>query len=175
MDFVDITRKRQSCRSYDPSKKVEKEKLLICLEATRLAPSACNSQPFRIYAVSNSEKAEKLADSKVSGMSGFVKDCSTFIVFVEDSYNEMAEMGVGLTGIDFRSLDIGIASAYFTAAAAEQGLDTCILGSYHNENVKKVLGTDADVKLAISVGYRKAGDIQRDKMRKSFDDIIELL
>ncbi|HKM09555.1 MAG TPA: nitroreductase family protein [Candidatus Methanomethylophilaceae archaeon] len=175
MDFEEIVKKRQSCRSYDPSKKVEGEKILACLEATRLAPSACNSQPYRIYAVSNSEKAERLSDPEVSGMSNFVRDCSTFVIFVEDDYNEMAEMGVGLMGIDYRSIDIGIASAYFTAAATEQGLDTCILGAFHNENVKKILGTDADVKLAISVGYRKAGDPLRDKKRKPFDDIVEMM
>ena len=45
MDFLEIARARQSCRSYDTERPVEQEKLDAVLEAARLAPSACNAQP----------------------------------------------------------------------------------------------------------------------------------
>ena len=46
MDFLEIARARQSCRSYDETRPVEQEKLDAVLEAARLAPSACNAQPY---------------------------------------------------------------------------------------------------------------------------------
>ena len=46
MDYLEIARARQSCRAYDATRPVEEEKLLTCLEAARLAPSACNAQPY---------------------------------------------------------------------------------------------------------------------------------
>ena len=45
MDFLEIAKTRQSCRSYDETRPVEPEKLNAVLEAGRLAPSACNGQP----------------------------------------------------------------------------------------------------------------------------------
>ena len=48
MDFLELARARQSCRAYDPHRPVEQEKLDAVLEAARLAPSACNGQPYHI-------------------------------------------------------------------------------------------------------------------------------
>lgn len=45
-DFIDLAKVRQSCRSYDPDREVEVEKLEACLESMKLAPSACNAQPY---------------------------------------------------------------------------------------------------------------------------------
>lgn len=174
MDFIDIAKKRQSCRSYDPLRKVEGEKLRTCLEAAILAPSAVNSQPFTLYAVTG-EKAKELSDHKNSGMGKFVEDCQSFVIFVEDSYNAMAKTASVLTGIDYRSIDIGIASAYLTAEATELGLDTCIMASFSNKKIQEILGTKKKILLVISVGYRNVDDPQRPKKRKSFDDIVKMM
>ena len=48
MDFHSIALNRQSCRSYDPQRSVEQEKLDAVLDAVRLAPSACNGQPYHL-------------------------------------------------------------------------------------------------------------------------------
>ena len=45
MDFSQLITVRQSCRAYDPGRSVSREDLTACLEAARLAPSACNAQP----------------------------------------------------------------------------------------------------------------------------------
>lgn len=172
MDFTVIAEKRQSCRSYDPARTVEKEKLDACLEAARLAPSACNAQPFTMYAVTG-DKAKELSDHKNSGMGKFVEDCSTFVVFVEDSYSAMAKTGSVLTGLDYRSIDVGIACAYLTAEATEQALDTCIMAYFSDKKVQEVLGTRKKVMLVVSFGYRKADDPQRPKKRKSMDEIVK--
>ena len=66
MDFLELAKLRQSCRAYDETREVEPEKLQAILEAGRLAPSACNSQPYRIT-VCQGEKAKEAA-AAVSGM-----------------------------------------------------------------------------------------------------------
>ena len=48
MNFTEIAEKRQSCREYDEKKAVESKKLDAILNAARLAPSACNGQPYHI-------------------------------------------------------------------------------------------------------------------------------
>ena len=48
MNFTEIALARQSCRRYDPDRPVEQEKLDAILEAVRLAPSACNGQPYHL-------------------------------------------------------------------------------------------------------------------------------
>ena len=60
MDFLEIAKARQSCRSYDENRPVEQEKLDAILEAVRLAPSACNGQPYHIT-VCRGETAQQVA------------------------------------------------------------------------------------------------------------------
>ncbi|MDN5357012.1 MAG: hypothetical protein PWR17_181 [Candidatus Methanomethylophilaceae archaeon] len=172
VDFAEIAEKRQSCRSYDPARAVEKEKLDACLEAARLAPSACNAQPFTMYAVTG-DKAKELSDHRNSGMGKFVEECSTFVIFVEDSYNAAAKAGSVISGLDYRSIDVGIACSYLTAEATEQGLDTCIMAYFSNKRVQEIIETKKKVMLVIAFGYRKAGDPQRPKKRKSLDEIVK--
>ncbi len=171
MNFRDICEKRQSCRSFDSSKTVETEKLDSCLEAARLAPSAYNSQPYRIWAVTG-EKAKLMADYEKSGVGKFCADCSTYVVFTEDDYSDMAKAGAEAKGLDFRSIDLGIAVAYLTAEAAEKGLDSCIMASFSDKNVRKIIGADRRVMMVVALGYRKSDDSQRVKKRKSSDELI---
>jgi nitroreductase len=60
MNFTEIAQNRQSCRSYDPERAVEEEKLLSILESARLSPSACNIQPYTIT-VCKGSAAKKVA------------------------------------------------------------------------------------------------------------------
>ena len=61
-------------------------------------------------------------------MNKFTSDAPVMVVISEEKYVKTAAFGSKVTGNDYRSVDIGIAAAYFTAAAEEQGLSTCILG-----------------------------------------------
>ena len=62
MNFMEIANERQSCRSYDESRPVEQEKLLAVMEAARLAPSACNGQPYH-FTVCRGETARAVAEA----------------------------------------------------------------------------------------------------------------
>ena len=81
MDFLEITRNRQSCRAYDPNRTVEEEKLSAVLEAAKLAPSACNGQPYKItVCTGENARAVALATRGVGGMNKFAVQAPVMIV-----------------------------------------------------------------------------------------------
>ena len=128
MDFLSIANNRQSCRSYDETRPVEQEKLDAILEAVRLAPSACNGQPYHLT-VCQGETSKEVAKATMGmGMNKFAVQAPVLIVISEMPYVKSAAVGAKLKNNDYRSIDIGIAAAYLTAEATAQGLGTCILG-----------------------------------------------
>ena len=81
MDFMEIANARQSCRSYDPERPVEREKIEAILEAGRLAPSACNGQPYHIT-VCTGETAKAVAQTAAKrGRSETAATCAVVAIF----------------------------------------------------------------------------------------------
>ena len=173
MNFTEIARTRQSCRSYDPCRVVEKEKLEAILEAARLAPSACNGQPYHLT-VCRGDTAREVAllTRGMGGMNKFAVDAPVLIVISEEPYVKSAALGAKVKNNDYRSMDIGIAAAYLTAEAAAQGLGTCILGWFDDEKVRKLCGIEYPVRLVITLGYPGENDKLREKKRKSLDELV---
>ena len=173
MNFTEIALTRQSCRSYDPSRPVEEEKLRAVLEAARLSPSACNGQPWHLT-VCRGEAAKAVAKATlgIGGMNKFAADAPIMIVISEKPYVKTAAMGAKLKKNDYRSMDIGIASAYLTAEAAAQGLGTCILGWFDDARVRELCHLDSPVRLIIPLGYPKEGDPIRPKKRRDLTDLV---
>ena len=172
MDFLEIARSRQSCRSYDESREVEPEKLEKVLEAGRLAPSACNGQPYH-FTVCRKDTAKAVA-AAVSGMgmNKFAAQAPVMIVISEEDYCKTAAVGAKLKKNDYRSIDIGIAAAYLTAEAQTQGLATCILGWLDSEKIKKICSLSQDVRLVITLGYAREDDALRPKKRKEQSQLV---
>lgn len=172
MDFLEIAKGRQSCRSYDPDRAVEEEKLAAVLEATRLAPSACNGQPYH-FTVCRGETAKAVyAGVSSMGMNKFAAQAPILIVVSEEPYVRSAAAGAKLKQLDYRSMDIGIAAAYLTAEAHTQGLATCILGWLDSTKLQKACGLTQPVRLVIALGYAKAGDPLRPKKRKDLSELV---
>lgn len=172
MDFLRIAQTRQSCRSYDEERPVEQEKLDAVLEAVRLAPSACNGQPYHLT-VCQGEKAKEVAAATMGmGMNKFAAQAPVLIVISEKPYVKSAALGAKLKNNDYRSIDIGIAAAYLTAEATAQGLSTCILGWLDDDKLRKSCELDQPARLVITLGYAKASDALRDKKRKSLDELV---
>ncbi|MBE6807301.1 MAG: NAD(P)H nitroreductase [Ruminococcaceae bacterium] len=170
MRFLEIAQARYSCRKYDPDHPVEPEKLEAVLEATRLAPSACNGQPYHLT-VCRGEVAKKVAKATAGmGLNGFAKEAPVVIVISEMPYNKTAALGSRMKGNDYRSIDIGIAAAYLTAEAAAQGLGTCILGWLDDQKIRDVCHLEHPVRLVVTVGYPL--DTAREKKRKKKDDLV---
>ncbi|MBE6651457.1 MAG: nitroreductase [Ruminococcaceae bacterium] len=173
MNFTEIAEKRQSCRSYNPEKAVEEEKLQAILESFRLSPSACNGQPYQLT-VCKGEAAKRVAKATQGmGMNKFATDAPVMLVLSERSYVATAALGAKVKKNDYRSIDIGIASAYITAEATDRGLGTCILGWFDDSEIRKICTLDGAVRLVITLGYAKDGDKLRTKKRKDMDELVK--
>ena len=173
MNFMEIARNRQSCRCYDASRPVEEEKLNAVLEAARLAPSACNGQPYH-FTVCKGDAAKEIAllTRGMGGMNKFAVEAPVLIVISEMPYVKSAALGAKVKNNDYRSMDIGIATAYLTAEATAQGLSTCILGWFDDEKIRKICNLDHPVRLVITLGYASDQEKLRDKKRKERSELI---
>ena len=93
MNFVEIAKIRQSCRKYNADRDVEGEKITAVLEAARLAPSACNGQPYH-FTVCRGNLAKEVARAVMGmGMNKFAIDAPVMIVISEESYVPSAALG----------------------------------------------------------------------------------
>lgn len=174
MNFTEIAESRQSCRSYDPNREVEQEKLDRILESARLSPSACNGQPYHIT-VCKGEYAGRVAKAvQGMGMNKFASDAPVLLVLSEKPYVPSAALGAKVKGNDYRSIDIGILAAYITAEATALGLGSCILGWLNDAEIREICGLDGAVRLVITVGYAK-DDKLRSKKRKDIDELVKVL
>ena len=175
MNFNEIAKTRQSCRAYDPAREVEQEKLDRILESARLAPSACNGQPYHVT-VCKGEAAKKVAKATQGmGMNKFSSDAPIMLVISEMPYVKTAAFGAKVKGNDYRSIDIGIVCAYITAEAAALELGTCILGWFDDQAIREICSLDGAVRLVISLGYPKEGDRLREKKRKDMDELVTVI
>ena len=178
MKFLELVKKRQSVRTYS-SKPVPKDVLDRCVEAARLAPSACNSQPWRFIIVADAEIKKRLADAAFSGvysMCKFVKRAPVIVVVITEKMSYAARVGAFLKNVQYSLIDIGIACEHFVLQATEDGVGTCMIGWFYERKVKKVLGLpkSAHVDMLISMGYPEDDEI-REKVRKPLEEIVEYI
>jgi len=175
--FYDLASKRQSCRNYS-DRPVEKDKLMQCINAALIAPSACNGQPWHYTLVTNRETAAKLAKTLQSGgMNRFADKTPAFAVITEKSSNASATIGGKLKHQDYSSMDIGISAAHFVLQAEDLGLSTCIIGWFNEKDLKSLLSIkESDrIRLVIAVGYKDESDKFRTKRRKPQDEVLKVI
>ena len=172
MDFLEIANARQSTRAYDETRPVEDEKLNAVLEAARLSPSACNGQPYHLTVCTGDTAKEVAMACRGLGMNKFAVQAPVCIVISEMPYVKSAAMGAKVKNNDYRSIDIGIATAYLTAEAAAQGLSTCILGWFDNEKICKLCDLEHPARLVITLGYATEEEKLRPKKRKDLDELV---
>lgn len=172
MNFMEIAQMRQSCRSYDPARDVAEEKLQAVLKAAQLAPSACNSQPYKIT-VCRGDTAKAIAAACTGmGINKFAPQVPILLVISEMPYSKSAAMGAKLKKNDYRSIDIGIVAAYITAEATAQGLSTCILGWLDDGKIRQICDLAYPVRLVITLGYASESDKLRTKKRKDMEQLV---
>ncbi len=140
--FLELVAKRHSCRAYDPDKPVADADLHACLEAARLAPSACNRQPWRFVSVRNGELRKELCDSGL--MPGinhdWLRDAPVIVALAVDLGVLTHKIAPKLTGIQYYMLDAGIAGEHFVLAATERDLGTCWIGWIRPRKIRRILG-----------------------------------
>ena len=173
--FLDLAARRQSVRGY-LDVPVEREKALSCVEAARLAPSACNSQPWKFILADEPELKRGLAEATVSRglpLNHFTVQAPVLAVLVLEGANLTAKVGSALKGKNLPLIDIGIAAEHFCLQAAALGLGTCMLGWFDERRVRTLLGIPAGKRpiLIITLGY-PANPAVLPKRRKPLDSIL---
>lgn len=175
MDFLEFVSTRQSDRAFDPDRMVEREKIERIVEVARLAPSACNAQPWHIIVVDDFELKNRVAEATSArslGMNHFTKQAPVHIVLVEEKVNLSSGVGGWVKQKDYAQMDLGIIAAHIVLAAHAEGLGSCILGWFDEPGMRRLLSIPESrrVWLDIAVGY----SVQplRPKKRKPLEDVV---
>lgn len=171
MEFIELVNKRQSDRKYAP-KPVAREHILKCLEAARLAPSACNSQPWKFIVVDDRAKLAEMSEAAIGlGMNKFTVQVPVLVAVVQENMNLSAKAGSIVKSKDYSMMDLGIAVEHFCLQAAELGLGTCIMGWFDEKKVKKLLGVPRSRRIQLLIALGHPDTPTREKIRKPLEAI----
>ncbi len=136
MDFVELVAARYSCRSYRPDT-VEASRLARVLEAARLAPTACNRQPFKLFVLETSQYAAELG--RIYRRPWFAQ--APWVIGVAA---DVGRAWVRRDGMNYGVVDATIAFDHLILAAAAEGLGTCWVAAFDAAAAREVLGLDGD-------------------------------
>ena len=177
MDFLEIMKSRRSCRSFIPGREIPEEDLLKIVEAGRLSPSGCNSQPWKFIVVNSPEAKEKLCDAVVvgNGMTGapWRHQVSAFIIFVEQPAKVMQSVVNHYHDTQrFAPGDIGAACMNMCHEAFSLGIASCIISMNDQQKMEQHFGIPQgyDARLVLALGYA-AEETPVNKVRKPLDEI----
>lgn len=155
-NFLDLVKKRQSCRDYSETP-VPDEYVANCIEAARLAPSACNKQPWRFMVVKNCELRKSIcSEGLLPGLPmPWLKKAPVIIVLCAETSMFTHAIAPLLSKVQYHLIDIGIAGEHFVLAAEAQGLGTCWIGWFNERKVRKILDLPKSLKILslISLGH----------------------
>jgi nitroreductase len=175
MTFQELINQRQSVRKYS-DKPVERGKIEKIIEAVHLAPSACNSQPWKIIIADEPELKNEVAKatfSKTISFNKFTVEAPVIAVLVIEKAKLIAQIGGSIKNMEYPQIDIGIAAAHFCLQAAELGLGTCMIGWFDEKKLKPLLNIPEKRKigLVITLGYPPEDYKMRKKIRKPLLEI----
>lgn len=175
MTFQELVLRRQSVRKYS-DRPVEREKLEQIIEAVHLAPSACNSQPWRLIIVDDpglKNEVAKATFSKTVSFNKFAVEAPVIAVLVIEKATLIAQVGGSIKNQEYPHYDIGIAAAHFCLQAADLGLGTCMIGWFNEKKIQELLNIPRKRKvgLVITLGYPPEDYKLRKKIRKPTDEI----
>lgn len=175
MTFMDLIKQRSSVRKF-LSKPVPRALIDQCLETARLAPSACNSQPWSFIVVDHEKTKNEIVKKSMSGIymsNKFVLTAPVIIAAITEHSTYIARMGGMLRNVKYNLIDIGIACEHIVLQAAELGMGTCWLGWFEENAVKKILDLPKSTKvdIMIALGYPDETANPGKKIRKSLEEI----
>ena len=167
MDFIELARKRYSCRNYQPTR-VEQEKLDYIMECVRLAPSAVNRQPWRFRIISSEEDKRKLCQC-------YSREWFTTapVIIIASILHD--EEWVRSDGKHHGDIDIAIAVEHLCLAAAEQGVGTCWVCNFDSKRCKDLFGLDGNEEAAVLIPLGYPADEPMEKKRKPIDEMLSAL
>ena len=175
--LLDLIKTRQSCRNYDPTRKVEKEKIDYLLNCAFLAPSARNRQPWHYVVVHNDEEkvnAIRKACQPIEGANAFLKDVNCYLILFERDQMVLSRKDTRIKTQDFRPFDIGTTFGYVSLATQEQGLAMCCIGMFVEEDIQQALQINDEVRMVLALGYAMPDDPYREKSRRDTVETTEV-
>ena len=174
MALLELIKHRKSIRGFI-NRPVEREKIMLCLEAARLAPSACNSQPWKFIVVDDPKLKNRLCKAAFGGIYSFNSFCQTapvMVVVVSEKSKFLARIGGFFRGTKYYLIDIGIAVEHLVLEAEDLGLGTCWVGGFSQEEARDILKVPENYRIVtiLPLGFpRQTG---KPKVRKSLDEIV---
>jgi len=172
MEFTELIRNRESIRNYDPERPVPEAILERILEAGRIAPSACNDQPWLFFVIRSSAMLEAV---RASYSRPWFKDAPQILVVVGLKDQAWVRSYDGYNSIE---TDIAIAFTHLMLAAENEGVGTCWIEAYNPEILRKALDLkENQVVFGITpLGFPKPGFVKKGgKTRKRMEEIIRYL
>lgn len=174
MSFMELANNRQSDRNFT-NREVSRKDLLKCLQAAQLAPSACNSQPWKFIVIDNPELVKQAAAAVADNPAGINKFCATapvLVAVVEEHAVLMPGIRNTIPADRWSKFDLGSATEHFCLQAAELGLGSCIMGAFNEDKLKELLKIPQERRIFVmlAVGY-PAGNTIRTKTRKELNAI----
>ncbi len=175
MPFRSLVQKRRSIRRFLP-KRVEREKIIMCIEAARVAPSADNVQPWRFLVIDDpalKERFSKVAFSGIYSISKFASKAPVLILILARLDIIANRIGRQIQGIQFYLIDIGIAGEHIVLQAEELGLGTCWIGWFNIRKTRKFFNIPRKFKVVslIAMGYHEELSLKK-KKRKKLEEIL---
>ena len=174
MTFLELVNRRSSVRKYQ-SLSVDRHLILKAADAARLAPSACNAQPWHFVIVDEPEQVQKLAKATtlpLSKLNRFVEKAPVIVAVVSEPPNASSYLGGYIKKKPYYLMDVGIAVEHFCLQAAEDNLGTCIIGWFNEKRVKEYLHVprNKSLPLLITLGYPAKGSASV-KHRRDLDSM----
>ena len=166
MSVLKVIQDRRSVRKYREDS-IPEDVLLRVLEAVRWAPSGKNLQPWKFILVRDSTLKEKLA--RASAGQFFIAQAPIVVVacgFPDQCYSRMGRY------MKSWPVDVAIALEHLILQAWEEGLGTCWIGSFEEEEVKSILHIPDQVKVLALTPLGYPAHFPSSRGRKSLEQII---
>ena len=169
--FCELIRERYACRDFS-DKPIERAAVYDILEDAVNAPSACNSQPWRIFVTCSQEENAKMRKClQEDGKNAFLDNAQAFIaVYGTDDIKLKASVAAKFPPSHFVKYDIGELVAYITLAAKDRGIDSCIIGWLNNAAINETFSLTGTCDIVVALGYGK--DAPRAKSRLPLSEIV---
>jgi nitroreductase len=168
MEFYDVVNTRRSVRSYKPDE-IPEDVLGRVLDATRVAPSGSNRQPWKYVLVKSPELRKKIAT--LCGGQPWIAEAS--IVVVACGSDIKYDRGGYMGEMSFL-IDSAIGLTHLILAARAEGLGTCWIGLFDNESIKELLDVPLgwNVAAVTPLGYPKEPKWTQPGKRKTIEEMV---
>lgn len=168
--FLELAKARFATRDFSRRKKVETKKIMQIIDAGRLAPSAMNYQPVKIYVVKSDQKLaqlEAICPCTYNAPLAFIICCD----------REIAAKGMIRDGYDFGETDAAIATTHMMLEAQDLGLGSCWVGRFQEDEVREAMDIPENLTVCaiLPVGYTApdAGPSDRHLKRRRYEEMVE--